>query len=87
MTKAISDSERLFLEDGVEQGIRTDGRGLTDFRPMVVALEVISTANGSARVKNEELDVIVAVKVCLHFPAETASPLPKLVSNCLSSVR
>ncbi|KAJ1611860.1 hypothetical protein OIY81_1528 [Cryptosporidium canis] len=62
MTRSISDSERQFLEDGVDQGIRNDGRGLTDFRPIVIALDVISTANGSARIRNDELDIIVAVK-------------------------
>lgn len=67
MTKSISDSERLFLEDGVDQGIRNDGRDLTDFRPIVIALDVISTANGSSRVKNDELDIIVAVKVCCSY--------------------
>ncbi|KAK9170712.1 3' exoribonuclease family, domain 1 family protein [Cryptosporidium meleagridis] len=62
MTKSISDSEKLFLEDGVDQGIRNDGRDLTDFRPIVIALDVISTANGSSRIRNDELDIIVAVK-------------------------
>ncbi|KAH8738520.1 hypothetical protein FG386_001902 [Cryptosporidium ryanae] len=62
MPKLISDSERLFLEDGVEQGIRNDGRRLTDFREISIDLDVISTSNGSSRIKNDELELIVAVK-------------------------
>lgn len=61
------------MEDGVDQGIRSDGRGLADFRPIVVALDVVSTANGSARVRNDELDIIVAVKVRLRIPAKAGS--------------
>ncbi|KAH8583097.1 exoribonuclease PH [Cryptosporidium sp. chipmunk genotype I] len=67
MTRSISDSEKLFLEDGVDQGIRNDGRDLTDFRPIVIALDVISTANGSSRIRNDELDIIVAVKLSQRF--------------------
>ena len=63
MSKLISESERSFLEDGVEQGIRNDGRNLTDFRCISIALDIISTSNGSTRVKNEELDIMVGVKV------------------------
>ncbi|KAF7456793.1 exosome complex component RRP42 [Cryptosporidium felis] len=74
MTKSISESERVFLEDGIDQGIRNDGRDLGDFRAIVIALDVISTANGSSRVKNDELDIIVAVKCEMVSADKAGSP-------------
>ncbi|KAH7650126.1 hypothetical protein FG379_003206 [Cryptosporidium bovis] len=62
MSKLISDSERLFLEDGIEQGIRNDGRNLTDFRGISIDLDVVSTSNGSSRIKNDELEIMVTIK-------------------------
>jgi hypothetical protein len=43
----ISAAERRYLEDGVKQGLRNDGRGCFDFRPIVVETGVIPSASGT----------------------------------------
>ena len=50
-------------------GIRLDGRKLTDYRkPIEVEQGVIKTAEGSARVKIGETDVIVGIKLQVGEP-------------------
>ncbi len=50
-------------------GIRLDGRKLTDYRkPIEVEQGVIKTAEGSARVKIGETDVIVGIKLAVGEP-------------------
>src|SRR3989344_5883638 len=54
-----------------ESGVRLDGRKLTDYRkPLTVEYGVSKTAEGSARVKMGETEVIVGVK------AEVTEPYP-----------
>mmetsp|Transcript_17972 Transcript_17972/g.26935 ORF Transcript_17972/g.26935 Transcript_17972/m.26935 type:complete len:287 (+) Transcript_17972:1-861(+) len=71
--KSISASERKFISEGVAQDIRTDGRGRMDHRYFDLKTEVILNANGSARLKLDHTDIIVAVKVSIEEPA-TESP-------------
>lgn len=59
----ISDAEREYITQGVEQNIRNDGRGREDYRAVEVQLGVIAQASGSARLKLGNTDVIVGVKV------------------------
>jgi len=58
-------SERTYLVDGCEAGIRADGRGCLDWRPVSVETNIIVSASGSARVRLGATDVIVGVKVNL----------------------
>ena len=46
----ISRSEKAFIEEGVLQGMRNDGRGRLDYRTLGVTPDVLPQTNGSARV-------------------------------------
>lgn len=57
--------ERVWIVQGVEQDLRTDGRGRLGYRPLGVEANIIAQADGSARLHLGATDVIVGVKVCL----------------------
>jgi exosome complex component RRP42 len=63
MAAEISDAERAYIAQGVAQGLRNDGRGCRDVRPLELELGVVAAANGSARLHVGGTDVMVAVKV------------------------
>jgi len=64
----ISNAERKYLEDGVAQNIRNDGRRNLDFRHFILETGIITQTNGSARVKLEGTDVLVGVKAEIGEP-------------------
>jgi len=51
-----------------EQGRRLDGRGLEDFREIEIQTNVVSLAEGSARVKIGDTEVLAGVKLGLGEP-------------------
>eukprot|EP01028_Stygiella_incarcerata_P004511 TRINITY_DN1993_c1_g1_i1.p1 TRINITY_DN1993_c1_g1~~TRINITY_DN1993_c1_g1_i1.p1 ORF type:complete len:298 (-),score=84.85 TRINITY_DN1993_c1_g1_i1:43-936(-) len=57
--------EKQFIQEGVAQNVRLDGRKRLDFRPVFVETGVVPQAHGSARVKVAHTDVIVSVKADL----------------------
>lgn len=58
-----SQGERSFCSQCIAQGLRLDGRGLLDVRPLELELGLIAQASGSARLHLGSTDVIVGVKV------------------------
>mmetsp|Transcript_28412 Transcript_28412/g.54149 ORF Transcript_28412/g.54149 Transcript_28412/m.54149 type:complete len:285 (-) Transcript_28412:769-1623(-) len=70
MAMAKSAAERKFVEDGLLQDLRLDGRSRYDIRPINLQPSVIPQASGSARVRLGGTDVLVGVKV------EIGTPLP-----------
>lgn len=64
----LSTAERQFLIEGVELNVRNDGRSRLDFRHLALETGVIATANGSARLKLDNTDVMVGVRVDLSEP-------------------
>jgi len=64
----ISHNERVFIKNGIEQNIRNDGRERLDFRFFSLDIGVIANANGSARLKLDNTDVLVGVKVEISEP-------------------
>lgn len=60
---ARSQSEVEYCILNVQQGLRLDGRANTDLRPISIQLGPIAQANGSARLRIGDTDVIVGVKV------------------------
>ena len=66
----ISEPERKYVCEGVLQGIRADGRGRLDYRPLTVEVGVLPLAAGSSRVTlvTGETEVLAAVKVELCTP-------------------
>ncbi|XP_063609050.1 exosome complex exonuclease RRP42-like [Penaeus indicus] len=71
----LSDAEKSYIVDGVKLGIRVDGRGRLDYRQLEIETGVVSTANGSARVRLDRTDVLVTVKM------EIERPLPDQPEN------
>ncbi len=59
---------RLNLIKAFEKGLRYDGRKLDQFREISVETGVIKTAEGSARVKIGETEVIVGIKTEVSKP-------------------
>ncbi|MCO5605603.1 hypothetical protein L7F22_059786 [Adiantum nelumboides] len=64
----LSLAEKKYVEGGIAQGLRNDGRGLHDFRTFSVELAIIPQANGSARVRLGATDVIASIKAELGRP-------------------
>lgn len=48
--------------------MRNDGRSCSDFRPMEMELGLVENANGSARLRLANTDVLVAVKCEIDSP-------------------
>lgn len=64
----LSLGEKHFIQGGIAQDLRSDGRKRLTFRPISVETGVIPQANGSARVKLGGTDVIAGVKAELGKP-------------------
>ncbi|KAM9985422.1 hypothetical protein ACTFIZ_008961 [Dictyostelium cf. discoideum] len=72
----ISPSESLFIQQGVENNIRSDGRNRVDYRNFAIETGEIIHANGSARVKLSQTEVLVGVKAEItHIQSEITSNL------------
>ncbi|KAN0030501.1 hypothetical protein ACTA71_009140 [Dictyostelium dimigraforme] len=72
----ISPSESLFIQQGVENNIRNDGRNRVDYRNFAIETGEIIHANGSARVKLSQTEVLVGVKAEItHIQSEITSNL------------
>lgn len=59
----IAEIKRDYIYSLANQGDRADGRKFTEFRPISVEVGVIEKAEGSARVKIGESQVVVGVKM------------------------
>ncbi|GAV86756.1 RNase_PH domain-containing protein/RNase_PH_C domain-containing protein [Cephalotus follicularis] len=65
----LSIGEKHFIQGGIAQDLRTDGRKRLTYRPIYVETGVIPQANGSARVKLGTTDVIASVKAEIGKPS------------------
>uniref|UniRef100_A0A914HF18 Ribosomal RNA-processing protein 42 n=1 Tax=Globodera rostochiensis TaxID=31243 RepID=A0A914HF18_GLORO len=65
MEVLISNHEKNFIIDGVQEGVRNDGRSAKDYRPLSLETGVLVGSNGSARLQLGDTDVLVAVKADL----------------------
>lgn len=66
----MSKESKQKIESYLSQDIRFDGRGLHDFRDIIVEYNVSNTSEGSARVKIGDTEVIAGVKL------EVGAPFP-----------
>ncbi|XP_054781282.1 uncharacterized protein LOC129288635 [Prosopis cineraria] len=64
----LSLGEKQFIQGGIAQDLRSDGRKRLTYRPIYVETGVIPQANGSARVRMGATDVIASVKAELGKP-------------------
>jgi len=59
----IDSLKRTKISDFLEQGKRIDGRGFEEVRPLSIETGVIPHANGSARVRLGDTEVITGIKI------------------------
>ncbi|XP_068337002.1 uncharacterized protein [Pyrus communis] len=77
----LSIGEKHFIQGGIAQDIRSDGRKRSTPRPINVKTGVISQANGSARVRMGATDVIASVKAELGRPTALQPDKGKVFIN------
>ena len=65
----LSEAERVFIRDGAEAGLRSDGRGPGDYRPIRLETGLLANTYGSARLRLANTDVLVGVKASLGPPS------------------
>ncbi|KAK9096219.1 hypothetical protein Sjap_021716 [Stephania japonica] len=65
----LSTGEKHFIKGGIDQDLRSDGRRRLTYRPISVETGVIPQANGSARLRMGETDVIATVKAEIGKPS------------------
>ncbi len=56
------------VKAALRSGVRLDGRKLEEFRPITIETGMISTAEGSARVKFGEAEVLAGLKMAVERP-------------------
>lgn len=64
----MTDSEKDHLKNALNENVRYDGRKRDEFREIFVEKGVVATAEGSARVKIGETEVLAGVKMELGTP-------------------
>ncbi|XP_040574548.1 exosome complex component RRP42 [Lepeophtheirus salmonis] len=61
----MGDAEKTFILEGIKENVRVDGRHRKDVRPIILETDIITHANGSARIRLANTDVLVGVKADL----------------------
>lgn len=61
----ISEAERAYIFEGMECGVRNDGRKPLQYRELAVQSGILAQASGSASCQLGNTDVLVAIKVCM----------------------
>ena len=87
---SLSYGEQCYIRDACKAGIRTDGRSAEQFRHFDLTLDVVPTANGSARLEMDNTHIVAAVKAEIGTPEHGEEELGRIVfnvdcTNCLSA--
>ncbi|XP_049862902.1 exosome complex component RRP42 [Schistocerca gregaria] len=64
----LSTAEKTYILHGVDEDFRTDGRNRRTYRPIELETEVVIHANGSARLRLANTDILVGVKTEIDTP-------------------
>lgn len=64
----MADLKRDYITKLLAKGLRTDGRKFEEIRPLTIETNYIGSAEGSARVKLGNTEVVVGVKLILGEP-------------------
>lgn len=64
----MTDLVKLHVQKALESGSRMDGRKIDEYRPISVETGIIRSAEGSARVKIGDTEVIAGVKMSIETP-------------------
>eukprot|EP00013_Stygamoeba_regulata_P011007 CAMPEP_0177684504 /NCGR_PEP_ID=MMETSP0447-20121125/32476_1 /TAXON_ID=0 /ORGANISM="Stygamoeba regulata, Strain BSH-02190019" /LENGTH=335 /DNA_ID=CAMNT_0019194375 /DNA_START=57 /DNA_END=1064 /DNA_ORIENTATION=+ len=75
---AISQSEAAYVRASVAADVRSDGRARLRFRPCVLETGLLPQANGSARLRLGDTDVLVSVKLEIGEPLLSAPDCGRL---------
>ncbi len=67
-SKIISEIRRDYIVNQLKEGKRTDGRGLKDVREIKYEINLIETADGSAKVSYGDTTVIAGIKIMPGTP-------------------
>lgn len=78
----VPEITRQSIADLVKNDKREDGRDLTEYRDITIETNVISKAEGSARVKLGGTQVIVGIKPQVGSPFPDTPDLGVLMTNC-----
>ncbi len=68
MEDIVSEIRRDYIGSLIKEGKRVDGRGFDDYRPITVDTGIGPRANGSARVKIGNTQIIAGIKLMLGDP-------------------
>jgi exosome complex component RRP42 len=77
----VNDVRTDYVCDLVKNGKREDGRGFREYREISVERDVIKRAEGSARVKIGDTEVLVGVKVELGTPFPDTPDKGVIITN------
>jgi exosome complex component RRP42 len=80
MSSLVTKVRQKQIAQALESGKRLDGRGLTEYRPFKIEPGVIEKAEGSARVRLGNTEVLVGIKV------ETGEPFPDTPNDGVMTV-
>lgn len=76
-----------FIKESLNNNVRSDGRKLDDYRDIEIETGIIPQANGSARVKLGETEVVAGVKFAVSKPyPDTANKGMFMVNGELSPI-
>jgi exosome complex component RRP42 len=64
----LSEYEKSYIVQGIENNFREDGRSCRDMRHITITTGVISNASGSSRLQLGETDIMVGVKAEIGEP-------------------
>ncbi len=67
-TDVVSEIKKDYVLGLIAEGKRVDGRAFDEYRPVSIQTNLIDQAEGSARVKLGDTDVIVGIKMALGTP-------------------
>lgn len=81
MEEVLAEIERNHILDSIQEGKRRDGREFNEFRDIEIKTDYVGKAEGSARVKLGETDVVVGVKFETGEPFEDTPKKGVLITN------
>ncbi len=78
----MNEDRKAHIIRGLKAGVRLDGRKLDEFREISIEFGVTSTAEGSAKVRVGDCEVMAGVKMNLGIPYPDAPEDGVLMVNC-----
>ncbi|MEK6822541.1 MAG: exosome complex component Rrp42, partial [Nanoarchaeota archaeon] len=77
----MTDSLRQHILAGLDKNVRLDGRKKDDYRPISIEYDVSKSAEGSARIRVGQTDLIAGVKIAVEEPYDDTPDKGNLMVN------